>query len=389
MAKQRMSTRDRLQVVDKSVQSRLKRVRKRLLPITQTGLAAGVAYWLAKDVIGHVQPFFAPIAVVIIIGMNGGDRINKAWDIALGCTLGVLVGDLVFARVGSGAWQIALIVSGSLLIASFFSKSQLLNNQVAIGSILLATILPPGAAVPGLDRTVDAFVGCAVAMVTLALIPQAPLASARAEIATIMGLMSSVLDDVALGLSTSKPDHIREALDLIRGTQSRIDDMSAAIQSGQESSRISPFLWSQRRSVNSLSLVIPSVDNAVRTTRVLARRALVLCEDGDAITDKQVEIIDTLARVSLEFSELYDVNSRRAQAEVIPELVNDLRAAAQDASMEVAGDDAVLSAYAILAQTRSLIVDMLQICGMSRESALAALAPTSHTPRYPPETFDL
>ena len=389
MAKQRMSTRDRLQVVDKSVQSRLKRVRKRLLPITQTGLAAGVAYWLAKDVIGHVQPFFAPIAVVIIIGMNGGDRINKAWDIALGCTLGVLVGDLVFARVGSGAWQIALIVSGSLLIASFFSKSQLLNNQVAIGSILIATIMPPGAAVTGLDRTVDAFVGCAVAMVTLALIPQAPLASARAEIATIMGLMSSVLDDVALGLSTSKPDHIREALDLIRGTQSRIDDMSAAIQSGQESSRISPFLWSQRRSVNSLSLVIPSVDNAVRTTRVLARRALVLCEDGDAITDKQVEIIDTLARVSLEFSELYDVNSRRAQAEVIPELVNDLRAAAQDASMEVAGDDAVLSAYAILAQTRSLIVDMLQSCGMSRESALAALAPTSHTPRYPPETFDL
>lgn len=389
MAKQRMSTRDRLQVVDKSVQSRLKRVRKRLLPITQTGLAAGVAYWLAKDVIGHVQPFFAPIAVVIIIGMNGGDRINKAWDIALGCTLGVLVGDLVFARLGSGAWQITLIVSGSLLIASFFSKSQLLNNQVAIGSILIATIMPPGAAVTGLDRTVDAFVGCAVAMVTLALIPQAPLASARAEIATIMGLMSSVLDDVALGLSTSKPDHIREALDLIRGTQSRIDDMSAAIQSGQESSRISPFLWSQRRSVNSLSLVIPSVDNAVRTTRVLARRALVLCEDGDAITDKQVEIIDTLARVSLEFAELYDVNSRRAQAEVIPELVNDLRAAAQDASMEVAGDDAVLSAYAILAQTRSLIVDMLQICGMSRESALAALAPTSHTPRYPPETFDL
>lgn len=389
MAKQRMSTRDRLQVVDKSVQSRLKRVRKRLLPITQTGLAAGVAYWLAKDVIGHVQPFFAPIAVVIIIGMNGGDRINKAWDIALGCTLGVLVGDLVFARLGSGAWQITLIVSGSLLIASFFSKSQLLNNQVAIGSILIATIMPPGAAVTGIDRTVDAFVGCAVAMVTLALIPQAPLASARAEIATIMGLMSSVLDDVALGLSTSKPDHIREALDLIRGTQSRIDDMSAAIQSGQESSRISPFLWSQRRSVNSLSLVIPSVDNAVRTTRVLARRALVLCEDGDAITDKQVEIIDMLARVSLEFAELYDVNSRRAQAEVIPELVNDLRAAAQDASMEVAGDDAVLSAYAILAQTRSLIVDMLQICGMSRESALAALAPTSHTPRYPPETFDL
>ena len=41
MAKQRMGTRERLQLVDKSVQARLKRVRKRLLPIMQIGLAAG------------------------------------------------------------------------------------------------------------------------------------------------------------------------------------------------------------------------------------------------------------------------------------------------------------------------------------------------------------
>ena len=44
-----------------------------------------------------------------------------------------------------------------------------------------------------------------------------------------------------------------------------------------------------------------------------------------------------------------------------------------------------LSASAILAQSRSLIVDMLQICGWSRESAVAVLKPTSTTPAYPPE----
>ena len=55
----------------------------------------------------------------------------------------------------------------------------------------------------------------------------------------------------------------------------------------------------------------------------------------------------------------------------------------------VGSAEPVLSAYALLAQSRSLTVDLLQICGMSRESALAALAPTSKTPRYQPETFDL
>ncbi|QYH19167.1 FUSC family protein [Corynebacterium aquatimens] len=421
MPQQRMNTRDRLRAVDKSLNTRLKRVRSRLLPIFQTSIAAGLAYFVSKDVIGHERPFFAPIAVLLIIGISSGERISKALDIALGCVLGVLVGDLLFYRLGDGGWQIAVIVAGSLLIASFFSKSQLLVNQVAIGSVLIATIMPPGAEVTGIDRTVDAFVGCSIALATLALIPQAPMASARAEISQIMSLMSSVLDDVADGLRTGNPDCIREALDLIRGSQSRIDSMAAAIQSGEETTRLSPFLWGTRRYVNSLALVIPPVDNAVRTTRVLARRALVLCEDDDRVSTEQIMLIDELSEVCLEISEIYDADSKRSsqQAAAIPVLVNQLRGIAQRSGMDVleleapqtpapptsqtpasenagAGSDAtpaastpVLSAYAILAQTRSLVVDLLQVCGMSRESALAALAPTSTTPRYQPEQFDL
>ncbi len=383
-----MSTRERLQLVDKSLQARLKRVRKRLLPILQIGLAAGLAYFLARDVAGHPRPFFAPIATVIIIGMTGGDRVSKSVDMALGCVLGVLVGDLIFYRLGDGGWQIAVIVAGSLLIASFFSSSVLVNNQAAIGSILIATIMPPGAEVTGIDRTVDAVIGCAVAMATIALIPQAPLSSARAEVSKVMGIISSVLDDVATGIQDRDPKVIHEALEEIRGSQTGLDDLAAAIKSGEEASRVSPFLWGARRYINSLARVIPPVDNAVRTSRVLARRAQVLVEDDDVATTAQVEIIDQLSHVCLELSEVYDVNSRVAQAKVIPECVNELRMAAQRAGMDIVPENAVLSAYAVLGQTRSLIVDLLMVCGMSRESALAALAPTSTTPKYEPETFD-
>ena len=388
MAKQRMGTRERLQQVDKSVQARLKRVRKRLLPILQIGLAAGLAYFLARDVAGHPRPFFAPISVVIIIGMTGGDRVSKSLDMALGCILGVLVGDLIFYRLGEGGWQIAVIVAGSLLIASFLSSSILVNNQAAIGAILIATIMPPGAEVTGIDRTVDAIIGCLVALATIALIPQAPMQSARAEVSKVLGIMSSVLDDVSDGLRDNDSASIDEALDLIRGTQTGIDDLAAAIKAGQETSRVSPFLWGTRRYINSLARVIPPVDNAVRTTRVLARRAGVLADDNDSATPAQIQLLDTLSQVCLELSEVYDVNSRVAQATVIPQCVNELRQAAQEAGMDVIPDNGVLSAYAILAQTRSLIVDLLMVCGMSNESALAALAPTSKTPKVEPETFD-
>ncbi|MGV0434786.1 FUSC family protein [Corynebacterium ureicelerivorans] len=389
MAKQRMGTRERLQLVDKSVQARVKRVRKRLLPIMQIGLASGFAYFLAHDLAGHPRPFFAPISVVIIIGMTGGDRVSKSVDMALGCILGVLVGDLIFYRLGDGGWQIAVIVAGSLLIASFFSSSVLVNNQAAIGAILIATIMPPGAEVTGIDRTIDAIIGCVVAMATIALIPQAPMQSARAEVSKVLGIMSSVLDDVADGMRDHNPDVIDEALELIRGTQTGIDDLAAAIKAGQETSLVSPFLWGTRRYINSLARVIPPVDNAVRTTRVLARRARVLADDNDSATPAQIELLDSLSQVCLELSEVYDVNSRVAQATVIPQCVNELRAAGQKAGMDLIPENGVLSAYAILAQTRSLIVDLLMVCGMSHESALAALAPTSETPSVEPETFDL
>ncbi|MFX5808938.1 FUSC family protein, partial [Acinetobacter baumannii] len=87
--------------------------------IMQIGLASGFAYFLAHDLAGHPRPFFAPISVVIIIGMSGGDRVSKSVDMAHGCILGVLVGDRIFYRLGDGGWQIAVIAAGSLLIASF------------------------------------------------------------------------------------------------------------------------------------------------------------------------------------------------------------------------------------------------------------------------------
>ena len=178
----RMSTRQRMAAVEDSLEARLKRVARRFWPALQVGFAAGLAYFIAFEWVGHPQPFFAPISVIIIVGLSGGERIKRALDMSLGCILGVLVGDLVFAPIGPGGWQIALAVCGSMLFASFFSKSMLVANQVAIGSILISTIMPPDAAVTGLDRAVDAFIGSAVGLAVVALVPSAPLSTARQEI---------------------------------------------------------------------------------------------------------------------------------------------------------------------------------------------------------------
>lgn len=390
MASERMGARQRLRAFDESLQARLRRVQGRLWSILQVSVAAGLAYWLASELLDHHLPFFAPITAIIVLGLSGGERINKAMEMALGCTVGVLVGDVIFLGLEAGGWQITVAVAVSLLLASVLTKSILVSNQVAIGTILIVTIMPPGGETTGVDRTLDALVGSAVALITIALLPTSPLAAGRREASKVLSMVSSVLDDVADGLRSGDEALVTEALTAARGSQQQINSMTAAARSGVETTRISPLFWSRKRNVRHLERLVEPADNAIRNSRVLARRALVLVQDKDhtAVTEEQLQLLDELSEIALTLSDVYVGRDNLEEAIEVPELVNRLRALGAASGIETAGEDPVLSAYALLALTRSLITDLLEVCGMSRESAVAVLAPTSETPAFPPEVWE-
>ena len=71
----------------------------------------------------------------------------------------------------------------------------------------------------------------------------------------------------------------------------------------------------------------------------------------------------------------------------VARLVQRLRIVGGRAGLDIIDKDGTLSAYMILGQTRSIVVDMLMVCGLSRESAVAHLVPTSQHPAYPPEVW--
>ena len=384
----RRTTREQLRLVDRSLKSRFTRIRNRLVFMIQSTLGAGLAFYVAHDFFGHEQPFFAPMAVIIILGLSGSDRLKRAVDMSIGGIVGVLVGTLLVDALGTGPIHMTIIIGLALVIGSFVTGSQLVSNQIVIAAILIATILPPEE-MGGFSRAIDAIIGAVIGLTMIVLIPSSPLRAGRSEVSKVLGITASVLSDVSKGLANNDPTTIQEARDAVRGTQDDINNMLNATKGGAETAKLSPFLWSSQRTVRSLERILTPVDNVVRGTRVLSRRALVLAEDGDRATAEQVELIDELAEITMELSDLYThqtAHERRVdEAHAIPEIVKRLRQLAARCSMDVAGEEAVLSAYAVLAQTRSVIVDLLMVCGMSRESAVAQLVPTSKHPAYPPE----
>ena len=135
----------------------------------QCTLGAGLAFFVAHDFFGHEQPFFAPMAVIIILGLSGSDRLSRAIDMSVGGVIGVLVGTGLVDALGTGPIHMTIIIGLALIIGSFVTSSQLVSNQIVIAAILIATILPPEE-MGGINRAIDAVIGAVIGVTMIVLL---------------------------------------------------------------------------------------------------------------------------------------------------------------------------------------------------------------------------
>ena len=93
---------DALPDVGRHLASRTGRLLVNGWAILQTAVAAGLAYFLAALVLGNEQPFFAPVAAVVTLGLAFGERGRRALEVALGVVVGLAVADVIVRLIGVG-----------------------------------------------------------------------------------------------------------------------------------------------------------------------------------------------------------------------------------------------------------------------------------------------
>ena len=154
--------------------------------VIQGSLAAGIAFWFAHHVIGHPQPFFAPMAAVIALGTSTVGRLRRSVELVMGVSLGIGIGDIMISHIGTGSWQIAITVACALAAALFLDKSPLAPIQATCSAVLVATIMPPGT-MGGITRMIDALVGGLIGIMVIALVPNSAIRPARREVSRVIG----------------------------------------------------------------------------------------------------------------------------------------------------------------------------------------------------------
>ena len=352
------------------MRARIDRLRSKSWQVGQCAVAAGLAWLVAADLLGHETPFFAPIAAVVGLGTSYGQRFRRVAEVTLGVAIGVLLGDLLTHWLGSGAWQVGLVVGLGMTAALLLDAGAIFVTQAAVQGIVVTTLVPdPG---QGFTRWTDALIGGAVALVAAAVVPGAPLRRPREQAAVVVAKISTLLRTSADSVEDGDTDRAMATLADARATDGLVTELRAAAGEGLSVVASSPFRWRHRSGLRRLTDLVEPLDLALRNTRVLVRRVAVANYRGEPIPTEYAGFMRELAEVT-------DRMAGELRADRMASSARQPLAELGRRSSELPHTSA-LSAEVVLAQLRSLLADLLAVTGLDPLAATDLIPPLVPAP---------
>ncbi|MBR7742159.1 FUSC family protein [Phycicoccus sp. BSK3Z-2] len=336
------------------------RVRTRGVFLAQIGVAVLLSWTLATGLLGHDQPFFAPVTALLCLGLTYGQRLRRIVEVSVGVAIGVLVGDVIVLLLGSGGWQMAVVVMLAMSLALLVSSGQLAVVQAGVQSVFIVAFA--AGAGEGVDRWLDALVGGSVALVIGTLAPTTPVVRPRAEAAATVRAVAGTLRHVSAALRRADLDAAHEALVEARSLEGRLGDLRTAAAEGVAVVRQSPFLRGSRPHAVAASALVVPLDRCVRNLRVLARRATAAVRRDEEVPANYVALVDELAAAAEDLARILDEHVRPVEARLALTRVAGLTGRAEPG--------AGLSSEMIRGQVASMVVDLLVVAGTDDDEAL-------------------
>ncbi|WP_433115873.1 FUSC family protein [Micromonospora sp. CA-246542] len=345
-----------------TLHDRLHRVRMAGGLAVQAGLAAGLAYLVSHKVLGNPQPVFAPISAVGTLAASVGQRFRRTVELIVGVGVGVFVGDLLIYFLGTGAWQLGLVVTVAILLTIFAGASVAIVIQAAATAVLIVTLSPSTQNLE-IPRFVDAFLGGGVALlVTAVLLPLNPLRVINRAARPALDLLAAQLDATADGLRSRDRATIQRALERLRNNKDELATLSEAIEGAKETATLSPARWHRRDELVHYAEAADPIDRAMRNSGTLIRRSVTLIEDDEPVPDPMPDAIGHLAESVRLLKHEFAAGEEPQQARE-----RSLRAVSE--AGRAYGDGVGFSGSVVIAQIRTTASDLLVASGIEQEEA--------------------
>lgn len=230
------------------------RVRSGGWPVIQGTLAATAAWVVARHVVQHHQPFFAPIAAVVALNAARGERGTNALHLLQGVIVGIAVAELAVLGMGSGYATLAVATLVAMLLALIVGAARMVIGQAAGSAILTVTTNAPGV---GPGRLIDALIGGGIALVISQLVfPAEPLKLLRHDEAAALAGMARALQLAAEAIELGDDAPAGRAVDELRIVRDRLTELDKTRRRTLHTARRTPRWWRRR------GLVVEADENA-------------------------------------------------------------------------------------------------------------------------------
>lgn len=252
-----------------------RRLRGMLWAIAQTALAAGLAWYITRDVLGHVTPFFAPIAAAVCLWTTNVVRAELAVELVIGVAIGIGVGTGVHATLGTGPMAMAVAVLLSLSAAvvvgrDFLTHRPMFVNQTVISAILILAFPRSGF---GPERLYDALIGGGLAVIfSILIFPKNPLAVLRDARRDVLTTLRDILIQTRCRTDDSSTPDPSWTLVAAARLHRRLARLTEARSTAKQLARFCPRRWPLRsatrtadRQAAQLALLANSVLHLART----------------------------------------------------------------------------------------------------------------------------
>jgi uncharacterized membrane protein YgaE (UPF0421/DUF939 family) len=277
------------------IRSRGLRARYEAIFGVQSGVAAGLAWFLANDVLPHTRPFFAPVAAVIVLSAGVGLRWVRALELAFGVALGVVLGDAMILLIGVGPIQIAVVVTFAIIAIAAFGGTGVAVPQAAASAALVATLAPPTSGF-FVERLFDAVLGGTIALVIMILLPFNPMTRVRRAGGQVLSVLADALTRGARSLDQGDPEVAEATLDLMREHEPDQQQLSDAVTAGRETAVVAPLRWGSRAALTQYANATPHLDRATRSVRVIQSSISAAVRDGEPSAHALSESLSVLAK---------------------------------------------------------------------------------------------
>ncbi|MDO4917866.1 MAG: FUSC family protein [Rothia sp. (in: high G+C Gram-positive bacteria)] len=353
------------------------------LQIVVSGIGA---YLFAEKVLGHTEPIFAATAAIVSLGyITGATHARRIFEVSVGVTLGILMGDIMMLFLGRGIWQAGLVMFLSIMLARFLDNGIIFTIQMGLQSCLVV-LLPPNIDGP-FARSLDAIVGGLCAFLLMFLFPKDPRRAPRENARKMMGAFSAVFRDAGEAMEHYNSQEAWHALASARRLQPLYNTCEKDIITSKGMAQLAWTGRSHMKELDRYSQTLTKIDYAIRNTRVLNRRL------ASTINNVQIsqEAITSIAEALKSVGNAVEVLGE-GMSDSNAEVRNERKAKARHELSQLAGGlephmmgVRTMEAEALVLMLRPLVVDLLEASGLTHQQAVDMLVPlgdsmTEHAP---------